>query len=260
MALQLGRTCIDGIERVLTRTGALLLVGLIGIQLLAQSLINTAVVDIFPAGPAGEIEALLGLTLPIPGAVAGVLFVGVIVLSSAYFVVLSRALTRPTAELSTFPPALFTRRLGRAALSMLVGGLVVGVAVTLGSILLLLPGLFLAVCFLFFIFAVGVEDRSWIDALKRSWALSRGDRLKLAVVVILGGLIGGAVGMTGTVLDLGRSPVVAELVSNTLSSVLFVFLYGIMASAYLRMRDERAGGSGRTGATEPTGSVGTVDG
>ncbi|MFD1633756.1 hypothetical protein ACOZ4L_13055 [Haloplanus ruber] len=260
MALQLGRTCIDGIERVMTRTGGLLLVGLIVIQLLTQALINTAVVDIFPAGPAGELEALLGLTLPIPGAVAGVCFVGVLVLSSAYFVVLSRALARPTAELSTLPSTLVTRRIGRATLSMLVGGLVVGVAVTLGLALILVPGIFLAACFLFVIFAVGVEDRGWIGALKRSWALSRGARLKLAVVVILAGVLGGVVGAVGTVLDLARSPVVAELVSNTLNSILFTVLYGIMASAYLQVREEGPGGREGPVATEPTGHTGVTDG
>lgn len=40
---------------------------------------------------------------------------------------------------------------------MLVGGFVVGLAVIIGSIFLVLPGIFLSVCFLFFIFAVGVE-------------------------------------------------------------------------------------------------------
>ncbi len=53
-----------------------------------------------------------------------------------------------------------------------------------------LPGLFLSVCFLFFI----------------------------SVTVVLAGIIGALVGSVGTVLDPANSSIVAELVSNTLNS------------------------------------------
>jgi hypothetical protein len=219
---------------------------LIAIQLLIQSSINTAVISLFPEGPAGELEAMLGLTLPVSGTVAGILSVGAFVLSSVYFVVVSRALTRPVTELSTFPPELYTRRLERATLSMLVGGIIIGFSIVVGMFLLVLPGIFLSICFLFFIFAVGVEDRGILGALKRSWTLSRGNRLKLAVLVVLAGVIGGIVGTVGSIFDLTSAPVVGELITNTLSSVLFVFLYGLMASAYLQIRDDTVGGNGRT--------------
>lgn len=259
MVLQLGRMFSDGITRVLTRTGGLLLVALIAIQLLIQSSINTAVVSLFPAEPAGELEAMLGLTLPVSGTVASILFVGALILSAVYFVVVSRALTRPIAELSTFPSELYTRRVGRATLSMLVGGIIVGFSVVIGMVLFILPGIFLSICYLFFIFAVGVEDRGVLSALKRSWALSRGNRLKLALLVVLAGVIGVVIGTVGTLFDLANSPVVGELISNTLSSVLFVFLYGLMASAYLQIREDHIGGNGRTETTEPLGSTGTAN-
>lgn len=242
MTLQLGRTFVDGIGRVLTRTGGLLLVGLLAIQFLVQSSINTAVLEVFPPEATSELEGMLGLTLPVSGTVAGVLLAAAFVLSSAYFVVLSRALTRPRDELSTFPSSLFTRRIGRATLSSLGGGVLVGLSVSIGLALFVLPGLFLAVCFLFFVFAVGVEDRRAIGALGRSWALSRGDRLKLVVVVIVAGLVGAVVGAVGAVFELAGTPLVAELVSNTISSVLFVLLYGVMAAAYLQVRDDESDG------------------
>lgn len=259
MALQLGRAISDGIERILTRTGGLLLVALLAIQLVVQSSINTAVLGLVPPEAVGEIESMFGLTLPVSSTAAGVLFVGATVLSSAYFVAVSRALTRPKRELSSFPSTLYTRRIGRATLSMLVGGFIVGISVIVGMIFFLLPGIFLAVCFLFFIFAVGVEDRGIVGGLKRSWALSRGNRLKLAVLVVLAGVIGAVIGTVGTVIDLASTPVVSELVSNALSSVLFVFLYGIMASAYLQVRDDEPGGLDETGTSESMGSIGTAD-
>jgi hypothetical protein len=255
MALQLGRTFSDGIRRVLTRTGGALLVGLLTLQFLVQVSINTAVIGFVPPEAAGQLEGTLGLTLPVSGTVGTVLFLGAFVLSTVYFVVLSRALTRPIAELSTFPAELYTRRIGRATLSMLVGGIIVAVSVTVGLSLLILPGVFLAACFLFFIFAVSVEDRGFVDALRRSWGLSKGNRLKLSVVVILSGVIGAVTGVVGSVLDLAGSPIVADIVSNTVSSVLFVFLYGIMAAAYLQVRSDDGDGFGGSETAQSMGGA-----
>ncbi|WP_245710264.1 hypothetical protein [Halopenitus malekzadehii] len=259
MTLHLGRAINDGIKRVLTPTGGILLVVFLALQLVTQASINTAVISVFPPGPAGEIEAALGMTLPVSGTVAGGLFVGAVVLSSAYFVVLSRALTRPSEELSSFPSDLYTRRMGRATLSLFVGGLIVGPAIMIGFVLLFLPGIFLAVSFLFFTFAVGVEDRGIIGGLKRSWGLSRENRLKLAVIVILAGVIGFISGIVGTLFDLASAAIVGELIVNTLNSVLFVLLYGIIAAAYLQVETQddspnRVNTSGVSNSHESVGS------
>jgi len=257
MTLQLGRAISDGIRRILTPTGGILLVVFLALQLLTQASINTAVTSVFSDGPAGEIEAALGVTLPVSGTVAGGLFVGAVVLSSAYFVVLSRALTRPTVELSSFPSDLYTRRMGRATLSMFVGGLVVGLAIMVGFVFLFVPGIFLAVCFLFFTFAVGVEDRGIIGALKRSWALSRGNRLKLAVLVILAGVIGFISGIVGTLFDIAGSAIVGELIVNTINSILFILLYGMIAAAYLQLQGDNPDRVDTSGVSESLDSIGS---
>lgn len=255
MAMQLGRTISDGIKRVATLTGGILLIILIAIQLLVQSSINTMVVGLFPPGPAGEIEVALGLTLPVSGTVAAGVFAVSVVLSSVYFVVLARALTRPLEALSTFPTGLFTHRIVRATLSMLVGGIIVWVAVFIGTLFLFLPGIFLATCFLFFIFAIGVEDMGPLGALKRSWDLSQGNRLKLAVLVIFSAVIGIMIGIMSTIFDIAGSALVGELITNTLSSVLFVVLYGMMASAYVQIQDNVSRRGGDSGVSESLGSI-----
>jgi len=259
MTLQLGRAISDGIKRVLTPTGGVLLVGFLTLQLLTQASINTAVISFFPAGPAGEIEAALGMTLPVSGTAAAGLFVGAVILSSAYFVILSRALTRPTEELSSFPSDLYTRRMGRATLSLFVGGLIVGPAIMIGFVLLFLPGIFLAVGFLFFTFAVGVEDRGIVSGLKQSWGLSRGNRLKLAVLVILAGVIGFISGIVGTLFDITNAAIVGELIVNALNSILFVLLYGIIAAAYLQVQtqDDSPDRVDTSGVSESLDSIGS---
>jgi hypothetical protein len=257
MTLQLGRAIGDGLKRVLTPTGGILLVAFLALQLLTQASINTAVIGFVPEGTTGEIEAALGLTLPVSGTVAGGLFVGTVILSSAYFVVLSRALTRPTVELSSFPSDLYTHRMGRATLSVFVGGLVVSLAIMIGFAFLLVPGIFLAISFLFFMFAVGVEDRGIVGALKRSWGLSRGNRLRLAVLVILAGVIGFVSGIVGTLFDVASSAVVGEVIVIGINSLFFVLLYGIIASAYLQIRDDSPQRVDNSGVSEPLDSIGS---
>jgi hypothetical protein len=144
--------------------------------------------------------------------------------------------------------------MGRATLSMLVGGIIVGIAIMIGTALLVLPGIFLAASFMFFVFAVGVEDRGLVSALKRSWALARGNRVKLVALVILAGIIGLVGGIVGTLFDLASAAVVGELLVNALNSVLFVFLYGIVAAAYLQVAEDPAGVGG-DGSTDSLGSI-----
>lgn len=255
MALQLGQAFVGGTRRVVTRTGGILLALLFVIQLLTQVSINTAVVRFVPPEATAEMEQVIGLTLPVSGPIAIALFVATLVLSAAYYVVLSRAFARPMRDLSTFPPALYTRRIGRATLSLILGGIAVGISVMIGLMLLLLPGLFLAICFLFFIFAISVEDRGPIGAMKRSWALSRGNRLKLAIIVVLSAAVGGVIGAVGSLVDLAGSPVVSEVVTASISSVLFVLLYAVIAAAYLQVRAD--GGDGVDG-TETSAATGTA--
>ncbi len=177
------------------------------------------------------------------------------ILTAAYFVVVSRALTRPFGELSTFPAALYTRRIGRATLSMVVGGAVVAVAVVLGLIFFVLPGLFFAACFLFFIFAVGVEDRGVVGGLKRSWGLSQGNRLRLVALVFFAGLVGSVVGAVPAIFQAAGEPVVGQLVAVVINSLLFVVIYGVMAAAYLQAGGSRRGPGSAGGTASTSGAL-----
>jgi hypothetical protein len=250
MALQLIDAVTDGSRRVLTRTGGVLLLLLLAQQLLVVTSVNTLLAAEAPAA-AGD---TIGITIPLSGTVAGAVLLGTIALSAAYFVVLTRAFARPLPQLSTFPAALYTRRMGRATLTTLVGGVVVFVAVMIGFAFLFLPGLFLATCFLFFIFAVGVEDLGVLGALKRSWGLSKGNRIRLLAIVLLSGVVGALVGAVPVLFQLAGAAALGDVVSALLNSVLFTFVYGITASAYLQLADGEGGLGGSN--TTPTATGG----
>ncbi len=238
MALQLTQAVSDGIRRTVSRTGGILFLGFLIIQLGVQTSVNSAVLGFLPPAAAEQFEQNVGLALPIPGSVGIALFIALTVLSSTFFVVLSRTFAQPLSDVSTFP-ATSTRRLGRATAIALVGGVIVSFSIMIGTILLLFPGLFLAASFLFFIFAVAVEDRGLIGSLKRSWGLARGSRLKLGLLVVVSALFGGLLGGVGSLLDLAGMAVVSDVVTVVLTTVFFLPYYAIIASAYLQLRDGR---------------------
>lgn len=237
MALSLASAFVGGGRRVLTTTGGVLFGLLLALQAVLLVSLNSAVAAQLPAGETPE----LGLTLPVSGTVGVALF-GVALLGLAvYYVVASRAFARPTAELSAFPRALYARRVGRATLWMVVGGLVAFVSTFVGFLFFVLPGLFLAASFFFFIFAVGVEDRGAVAGLRRSWQLSRGNRLRLVALVLLVSLASSVLGGAGVVLGQAGAPVVGDAVSIVVNSALFVFIYAVMADVYLQVRDDGTG-------------------
>ena len=250
LSLQLTRAVTDGSRRVLTRTGGILFALLLAQQALVVTSLNTVLVAETAATES------IGLTLPVSETVAGAVFVGVSLFNAVYFVVLARAFARPLAQLSSFPAELYTRRIVPASLTMLVAGLSVAVATLVGFVALFFPGVFLAACFLFVIFAVGVEDCGVIRALKRSWDLSRGHRLRLGVFVSVVGIGGALVGAVPAVLELAGEPAIGDVTTALSNSILFIFVYGIMASAYRQVTDasDGLGGTG-TSAAAGTGSV-----
>lgn len=249
MTLHLTQALTDGSRRVLTRTGGILLLVLLVLQALVVTSLNTVVATAAPPAAAD----VIGLTLPISGTVAGAIFVVTALLNAVYFVVLSRAFARPLSALSSFPADLYTRRIGRASLTMLVSGFITFLAIMIGFVLLFLPGLFLSACFLFVIFTVGVEDRGVIGALKRSWTLSKGNRLRLVVIVFLTGVVGAIVGAAQSLFQVAGAAAIGDLVTIGLNSILFTFVYGIVAEAYRQLTDGEGDRGGTNTATTGTG-------
>lgn len=254
MALHLSHAVSDGLRRTLTRTGGILFVGFLLIQFATQAAVNTAVLGYLPSDAADQFSANVGITLPVSGPVALALFCVLLPLSAAFFAVVARALVQPFEELSALPTDA-TRRLGRTTVRLFVGGIVVTVLISLGTAFLIVPGLFFAVSFLFFVFAIAVEDRGLVDGLKRSWALARGSRLKLFGIVMLAGVFGGSIGVIAPLFDLAGAPVAGDAVTIVVSAVFFTPYYAIIASAYLQLRED-PDGTGRD-SPEPVDASGT---
>jgi len=95
--------------------------------------------------------------------------------------VLRNFVDRSSEEIDT---DLFTENLGMPFLNLLIGGILFSVAVGLGFLLFIVPGIFLLVSLFFWTVYVAVEDENFIDAMKSSWSLARGNRLSLLLIVL----------------------------------------------------------------------------
>jgi hypothetical protein len=241
MSLQIGDALGDGIRRSLTYSGGVLMALTFVYQLVFLGSVNTIVLESLP--PAVEGSGQIGLALPIPVAAAVVLAVLGLAFGIVLYIAGTRALTRNQSELDSLPSDLFTRRIGRAFFSAVGANIVVTIAVTIGFVLFIVPGIYLMISFLFVIFAIGVEDERAIGALRRSWDLSSGNRWSLLALGLVVGVITSVGSGLGSVFSF-ISPVAGQVASLALTSVFAIVSYGILADAYLQVRGEKPGSGG----------------
>lgn len=253
MTLQIGRALRQGAQRTVSVSGIAVLVMIFLHQLAFVGLWNTFVVNEIPGDlPTSEIGAI-GFTLPLSTNATITLGLVVLAIGIGLTVVAIRLLGRKQPVLGSIPQSVFTRRIGRAYLSAvavslilalaLLGSLLVGVAlaviVPFGVLFLLLfiiPSFFVGVSLQFAIFGVAIEDKRTLGALKRSWILTRGSRLRLFVLAIPIALLSG-VGSTITSAILLADPLTGQLFSVGVYSLFYVFLIGTLVEAFFQLKN-----------------------
>lgn len=257
MSLNIGSALSEGLDRALSRNGLVLflltgVVGLISVAL-SQTQLRSQVETLGAANPellrqlqelpfaAGQFTPPFPLALPISGTLAQVLSLLMAFPNEIVLLIAARTFVSDQTG-GLFEP---TRNLPLAVLNAVIGGIVVIVLVSIGTLLLVVPGLFLAVSFLFFREEVAVEDKNLIDAITDSYALVKGDRfavfglmLVLAVIGLVVNLLAGVVpGVAGT------------LVGVVVGAALTVFSAAVVARAYRQLVDSKRGaGAATTGA------------
>lgn len=145
-------------------------------------------------------------------------------------------------ETEHLPSKHFTHNMGWAMLNIIIGAIVFWIAVTIGLILLVIPGLFLLTALAFWAIYVATEDDGFIEGFKKSWGLTRGHRLNLfflgLVVVILMGIVSGIFNFVGGLI----SPTLGMAVGRALGgAVTGVFIAAALAATYNQLtalRDE----------------------
>ncbi|WP_379775131.1 hypothetical protein [Haloarcula pelagica] len=195
----------------------------------------------FPFAPGSQPTPL---ALPLPLSVSALLVFVLAVLSEALRIVGIRVVASDERETI---PAAATERLGRTTLTAVLAAIVVNVAVGIGTVALLLPGLFLAVSFYFVRPAIALEGVGVVDALSRAWELASGNRVDLFLLLVLVWFVSLLASIPSTVVTL-VSPLAGSLVGVVVNAAVLVFGIAVATDAFLQIRDAEESGVGAVSA------------
>jgi cell division protein FtsL len=259
MSLNIGSALSEGLDRSLKRNSLVLFVLVTAVGLLSTALSQTQLRDQFQQLQSTQPELLaelqqlpfLGgqLSPPFPLAlpISGVAAQGLSLLMAFpnEIILLVAARTFVSDETSgLFEP---TRNLPLATLNAVLGGIVVAVLVGIGMLLLVVPGLFLAVSFLFFREEVAVQDKNLIDAITDSYSLVKGDRFAVFGLILVLFLIG----LVASAVTLVVPGVAGTIVSSVVGAAVTVFAAAVVGRAYVQLVESNRGqGTGALSADE----------
>ncbi|WP_254837757.1 hypothetical protein [Natronomonas marina] len=283
MSLDIGEAFGEGLSRLSTRAGLSLAVVFALVALVSAVLSQTlqiealeAMLETFRAASPEQldltqaeydrqIEVLetqlqtvretspLALGVPLSVAAGGLLVVAF--LAEAVSIVAVRAFAADDPEAVALGDA--TGGLGLATLNGFVGGIVVWGLIAVGSVFLLVPGLFFAVVFYFLRQRIALEDENFVDALAASWRLTKGNRLNVFALGLLVVVVSQIDLMASLVLA-PVSAVAATVVSAAIGGVLAAFGAAAVTRGYLQLTEreppdeaERTAGDPYDGALGP---------
>ena len=256
MSIDITSALKNGAARTLARNG-LLLVAIVFLLNAINQLLGVGVarwLDLRELLPI-ESDAVGTALFAIPPAVAGVLSLIVGLATIVVTVAALRVFVDDDTE--TLRSEHFTRNAVWAVVNVFVGTVVFAVAVALGFVAFVVPGLFLLVALAFWSVFVAVEDRNFVEGFGDSWALTRGNRIELfllGVAVVLVSIVVTAVfGVPALIGGL-----VGAAFTQAAAALTTVFTLATLAQAYTQLKAQPVPNEElpvQTGAPGPDESV-----
>lgn len=149
-----------------------------------------------------------------------------------------------TMEQPELNESVYSENLLFPALNLVIGTVVFVALVLAGLLAFIIPGLFLLTALYFFSFRIAVEDENFIEGLKSSYRLTKGNIIELfglGVIVNLTIFIITAPLVALVALGSLRTVLVAlttSVIYNLVTAFLFLGLISISAQAYLQLLEE----------------------
>lgn len=234
----------SGYDRVLTPAG-LQLIGLAFVVQLVANVVNDTTTARFSEENAGGFAVEPGpLVVDLPAGLLGILSILSIVGSILVTLVAIRTFAaNATMEI---PAESYRENVVWPAIHLLVGTIILIVAVAIGLLLLVVPGLFLLVSLILFQVYVAAEDEGVLDAMTDSWALSRGNRFGLFLLGIGVFAVAIGVGLLFGVVGVALAPVSPYLegIAGTVGgSVASTYVLATLVAAYQQLTTDAAAGA-----------------
>jgi len=220
------------------------LIALVAVVVIPLSIVQVVLTDVV-IGDTFETSEMRNGELVVDGSLGAAILASLVVavVSVLMWTVLTGAITRAAAGtfLGRDMDIGESYRFGVARIwSIILVGLLMGLAIAAGFILLVIPGFFVLTRLTCAIPALVIEDRRGTDALSRSWNLVAGFGWPVFGTIIVAGLL------TGLVSSILTSPfqdnTVARIVGQSIASTItmpYTALVGILIYLDLRVRKER---------------------
>lgn len=126
-------------------------------------------------------------------------------------------------------------------ISLILLQLVVGILIAIGLVLLIIPGVILALMWIVSVPSMVVEARGVFDSMGRSSELTRGNRMRILAVGLVVLAIYVAVALVGGLL-VAATPILGVIVLIAVAVLLYPFVAIISSVLYFRLRDLEGGG------------------
>jgi hypothetical protein len=135
-------------------------------------------------------------------------------------------------------------------ISLILLEIVVGILIAIGLLLLIVPGVILALMWIAAIPAMVVEERGVFESMTRSSDLTRGNRMRILAVglVVLAAYI--VIAVIGALL-VAAVPVLGVIVMIALAVLLYPYVSIITSVLYFRLRELHEGSGGQVVAEAP---------
>lgn len=229
--LNIGDALSYGVDRITTRGGAILLAAYVLIQLIGQVGFQSLFVRaLSESATDNQVLQAFPFALDLPIGISGGLLVLLMLVGFILSIVSMRAIYM---DIDSVPTADHTRRLARTVGILFIVGIIINIAVSLGSILIL-PGIYLAVSLIFATVVVVIEDAGVIESLERSWELTSGNRLTLFGLGLIMSVLF-FVGYVITVISSVLSPIVGSLLLSIMFGSVALFQIAVLIGAYRQL-------------------------
>jgi len=241
VTLNIGSSLAGGIRRVANRNGLLLMVAYLIIGAAWQIPFYSAVVTgLEQSGTPTENVALPSIDAPLAVSVSA----AILMLLGLQWLTVVTIRTFVGGHTRAIPSEYYTRNIVPVLLNSLVGGLIYGVLMFVGSVLFVIPGIIAYVAFIFMIVYVAVEDKNFIAGFRDSWQLTRGHWLRLfglLLVVVAGiGLISGVLtAMTSLVVGAIAGQAIGILLSGVVGLPFSLLILATLAEAFTQLRESQ---------------------
>lgn len=121
-----------------------------------------------------------------------------------------------------------------ATLNGFIGSIVVWGLIIVGSVFLLLPGIFFAVVFFFMRQRIAIEGENFVEAMAESWRLTKGHRIEVFALGLLVVVVSLLDEFVGSILSL-VSPIASAVITAAVGGVILAFGAAVVTRGYVQL-------------------------